>query len=315
MSSLGARQLVAALTLACLAAPAFAQTFPAKPITLIVPFAPGGGGDSIARVVAQKMGVRVVVENRPGAGGVAATQFVARTTPDGHTLLLLGNTQAISESLIKSLPYSILKDFIPISRLTVSQVTVLVGKNSSLRTLSDLIREAKARPGRITVGIGLIGTTQHLSAELFKSKTGLDLTIVPFKSVANIYAGLVSGEIDVAFELVSGSIGHIKSGALRALAIGSDKRYAGLPDVPTVAEAGVRDYEVWAWSMIAAPTGTPTPIVERLNSELVNALEQADVRRRIEELGSTPMGSTPQQAQEFLANEVHDKHIFPDRLV
>lgn len=300
-----ARLLAAALAIAAaVSTPAHAQQFPAKPVVLIAPFAPGGGGDIIARLLAQKMGVQVLVENRPGAGGVAATQVAAKATPDGHTLLLLGNVNAISESLFKSLPYDIVRDFAPISTVATSEVAVVVGKGSKLGSLADLIREAKARPGRITVGIGLIGTTQHLSAELFKSRAGIDVTIVPFKSVANILTGLSSGEIDVAFELVPAAIGHIKSGNLRALAVGSGKRFAGLPEVPTVMESGIRDYNVIAWAMVAAPAGTPAAILERLNQEIAKALAQTDLQQRYQELGLTAAGSTPKEAQDFLASEV-----------
>jgi tripartite-type tricarboxylate transporter receptor subunit TctC len=286
------------------AGPAVGQSFPSRPITLIAPFAPGGGGDIIARMLAQKMGVQVIVENRPGAGGIAATQVAAKANPDGHTLLLLSNVNAISESLFKSLPYDIFKDFIPISTAATTDVAVIVGKNSTINSLPELIQDAKTRPGRVTVGIGLLGTTQHLSAELFKSRTGLDITIIPFKSVANILTGLNSGEIDVAFELVPAAIGHIKSGNLRALAVGSKSRFAGLPQVPTVMETGIRDYEVMSWAMVAAPTRTPAPIVERLNQEILKALKQTDLQQRYQELGLTAAGGTPKEALDFLTSEV-----------
>jgi tripartite-type tricarboxylate transporter receptor subunit TctC len=280
------------------AGPAVGQSFPSRPITLIAPFAPGGGGDIIARMLAQKMGVQVIVENRPGAGGIAATQVAAKANPDGHT------RNAISESLFKSLPYDIFKDFIPISTAATTDVAVIVGKNSTINSLPELIQDAKTRPGRVTVGIGLLGTTQHLSAELFKSRTGLDITIIPFKSVANILTGLNSGEIDVAFELVPAAIGHIKSGNLRALAVGSKSRFAGLPQVPTVMETGIRDYEVMSWAMVAAPTRTPAPIVERLNQEILKALKQTDLQQRYQELGLTAAGGTPKEALDFLTSEV-----------
>ena len=283
---------------------ASAQQFPSRSITLIVPFAPGGGGDITARLLTQQMRDKIVVDNRPGAGGIAATQFVAKANPDGHTLLLLSNVNAISVSLFKSLPYDVLGDFVPISVVATSDVAVIVGRDAALQSISDLLREAKARPAKLTVGIGLIGTTQHLSAELFKARAGIEVAIVPFKSVGNLMTALAAGQIDAGFELVPAVIGQLKGGQLRALAVGSNRRFADFPEVPTVAESGVRNYEATSWAQVAAPKGTPATVIDYLSKEIQLTMAQPDLRKRYQDLGLTAVGGTPLEARELLAREV-----------
>ena len=283
---------------------AFAQLFPSRPITLIVPFAPGGGGDITARLLTQQMKDKMVVENRPGAGGIAATQFVAKANPDGHTLLLLSNVNAIGVSLFRSLPYDVLGDFIPIAVIATSDVAVIVGRDAGLQSIADLLREARARPAKLTLGIGLIGTTQHLSAELFKARAGIDVAIVPFKSVGNLMTALTAGQIDAGFELVPAVIGQLKGGQLRALAVGSNRRFADLPEVPTVAESGVRNYEATSWAQVAAPKGTPAAVIDYLSREIQHTLAQPEIRKRYQDLGLSAVGGTPLEARELLAREV-----------
>jgi len=285
-----------------------AQAYPSRPITIVASFAPGGGGDLIARLLAQKLSAlmpqQVLVENRPGAGGISATQYVAKAAPDGYTLLLLSNVNAISQSMFRSLPYDIFRDFVPVSVIATTDVAIVVPSGSKLKSVADFIREAKTRPRGLTIGIGLIGTTQHLSAELFKARAGIDYTIVPFKSFANVLTALKAGDVDAAFELVPPVLGHIRDGGLRALAIGSSRRFAGLPAVPTVAENGVKNYEVLSWAEVAVPSGTPGEIVRRLNAEIRRGLGTEDLQTRYQDVGLTAAGSTPTEARIFLQSEV-----------
>lgn len=297
----------AAFAGACMSA--HAQTaWPARPIRLLVPFAPGGVGDITSRAVAAKLsesfGQQVIIDNRPSAGGAVASEIVARAEPDGHTLLLLNNLHAISAGLFKSLPYDAQKDFVPVSTMTTFGIVILAAPDSSLRSLKDLIAQAKAAPGKLNVGTVVIGSTQHLSAELFKSMAGLDMTTVPFNSTAALVSALRGNNVQVAFEVVAPIIGQIKAGALRPLAVTLPARFSGLPDVPTVAEAGVPGYQVTGWNGIGAPAKTPRAVVDRLNQAINAALAAPDIRARFPELGVEARGSTPEEFRTFLAAEI-----------
>ena len=301
-------QLAALITLAATAAIATAQPYPTKPIRFLVPFGPGGVGDITARVVAQKMSValsqQVIIDNRPGAGGVIATELVAKSEPDGYTLLLLNNSHGISHSLFKKLPYDVAKDFAPVSTISTFSVVILASPDSSLRSLKDLIAQAKASPGKLTVGTIQIGSSQHLSAELFKSMAGIDVLNVPFPNTGAVLTALRGNNIQVAFEVMAPVIGQIKGGGLRALAVSPATRFAGLPDVPTVAEAGVPGYQVTSWNGIAAPARTPRTIVNVLNKAVTDAVNSADIKQRFQELGVEARSSTPEAFREFFATEI-----------
>ncbi len=306
-----ARAMAAALAIALTAmtgCAAHAQTYPTKPVKLIVPYGPGGVADITSRLLAQKLsislGQQIIVDNRPGAGGVVAGQVVASADPDGHTLLLLSNGTAISAALFRSLPYDTLNDFAPVSNVGVFPVLILVGKASPMKTVADLIATAKANPEKINVGAVNPGSTQELTAQLFKSSTGLNLTIVPFKTTPSLVTALTSDEIQVAFEIAAPVIGFVRDGALRPLAVSTAKRFEGLPDVPTVGESGVPGFEVVSWNAIAAPGKTPKPIIERLNKEILAALKEPDLRQKFADLGIKAEGGTPEQAKERLASEI-----------
>lgn len=293
---------------ACLASITNAQSYPAKPIRIVVAFAPGGSGDITARTVAQKMaqamGQQFVIDNRPGAGGIVAAESVARTEPDGYTLLALNNGNAISAALFKSLPFDITKDFAPISTVGRVNLAVLVPAASPIRSVKELISQAKARPGKLNLGTTNIGGTAHLAAELFKSMAGVDIVSVPFTGTGDVITALRGNSVDVAFEFTAPVMGQIKSGTLRAIAVSSSTRSTVLPDVPTLAEAGVPGYEAISWNGLAAPKKTPAAIVARLNKEVHAAVAAAEVRQRLEELGVEPFVGSPEAAADLVAADI-----------
>ncbi|HSC95694.1 MAG TPA: tripartite tricarboxylate transporter substrate binding protein [Burkholderiales bacterium] len=301
-------QLAMLAVLAALAASASAQSYPARPIRLIVPFGPGGVGDITARVVAQKMsaslGQQIVVDNRPGAGGIVASEIVAKAAPDGHTLLLLNNAHAVSMSLFKSLPYDTMRDFAPISSIATFSIVLLVNTNSPIKSVKDLIATAKASPGKLNVGTIQIGATQHLSSELFKSMAGLDWVHVPYPNTGAVLTGLRGGAVQVVFEFMAPVVGQVKSGVVRALAVSTRTRFSGLPDVPTVHEAGVPGYEVMSWNGLGAPSGTPKAIISRLNQAVSGALAMPDVKQRFAELAVDTRPDTPEGFRKLVASEI-----------
>ena len=301
-------QLAALIALTAAAAIAPAQQYPAKPIRFLVPFGPGGVGDITARVVAQKMsaslGQQVIIDNRPGAGGIVASEIVAKAAPDGYTLLLLNNAHAVSMSLFKSLPYDTLRDFAPISSIATFSIVLLVNADSPIKSVKDLIASARASPGKLNFGTIQIGATQHLSSELFKSMAGIDVVHVPFGNTGAVLTGLRGNSVQVAFEFIAPVVGQVKAGALRALAVSTRSRFAGLPDVPTAHEAGVPGYEVISWNGIGAPTGTPKAVINRLNKAVAEALAMPDVKQRFQELAVETRPDTPEGFRKLIASEI-----------
>ena len=280
------------IALALLAGVAFtagAQNFPTKPIRFLVPFGPGGVGDITARVVAQKMGdqmgQQIIIDNRPGAGGVVATEIVAKAEPDGHTMLLLNNAHAISTSLFKTLPYDTLRDFAPVGTVGTFSIVLMVSPESPLKSVKDLIAQAKANPGKMNAGSVLLGATQHLSAELFKSMAGIDFTTVPHNTTGALIASLRGGSVQVAFDFIAPVIGQVKSGALRALAISPRNRFPGLPNIPTVAET-VPGFVATGWAVLVAPVGTPEAVIRKVSNDLHQVTSQPDLNKKLARLGS-----------------------------
>ena len=284
------------------------RSYPAKPIRFLVPFGPGGVGDITARAIAQKlgdaMGQQVIVDNRPGAGGAVASEVVAKAEPDGHTLLLLNNAHAISTSLFKSLPYDAVKDYAPVSTVSAFSIVLIVNPDAPAKSVRELIAQAKSNPNRLNVGTVAIGSTQNLSAELFKAMAGIDAVTVPFNNTGALIAALRGNNVQFAFEVLAPVIGQIKAGSLRALAVTPAARFPGLPDVPTIAEAGVAGYDVIGWNGIGVPARTPRPIIDRLNREINAALAAPDLRQRFQDLGVEARGSTPERFRDFLAAEI-----------
>jgi tripartite-type tricarboxylate transporter receptor subunit TctC len=303
------RQLLAGLLLPALPGLARAQAaFADKPITLVVPFGPGGVADLTARTVAQAMSaslkVPIVVDNKPSAGSIVGSQAVAQAAPDGYTLLLMSNANAVSASLFRKLPFDVQKDFAPVGTLGVFDLALFVADGSRFRSVRELLDDARARPGKLTIGTIAVGSTQQLSAELFKARTGIDVVIVPYKGTPAVLGALRSGEVDAAFEILGPWLGQLQARALRALAVTGDRRFAALPEVPTMREAGVADYEVASWNALAAPARTPPAVLERLNAAANEALASPAVADKLMSLGVRPQGGTPQQLQALLAREI-----------
>ncbi|HEY7744181.1 MAG TPA: tripartite tricarboxylate transporter substrate binding protein [Burkholderiales bacterium] len=301
-------QLAVLAVLAAAAASASAQTYPTRPVRFLVPFGPGGVGDITARVAAQKMsaslGQQVVIDNRPGAGGIVASQLVANAEPDGYTMLLLNNAHAISQSLFKSLPYDTLRDFAPVSSLATFSLVLMVNPDSPLRSVKDLIAAARSSPGKLNVGTIQIGATQHLSMELFKSMTGSDWVHVPFTNTGLLLGGLRGNSVQVAFEFIAPVIGPIKAGQFRALAVTTRTRFSGLPDVPTVQESGVPGFEVTSWNGIGVPAKTPRAVIDRLNRAVAEAQAAPDLKQRFAEMAVDTFPNTPEGYRKHIAAEI-----------
>lgn len=286
---------------------AFAQTFPSKPVRIVLPFGPGGIADIVTRTIApamgQGLGEQVIIENAPGAGGIRAAQIVARAEPDGHTLLLLTNGNAVSQALFKSLPYDPVNDFAMISTLGFFSMVIVTRSESPAKTLQDMIAMAKASPGKLNIGTITPGGTQHLAAEFFRSTVGIDVSVIPHKTTGEVIVAARNGTVDLAVDFVGPLLSNIRSGALRPLAVTAAKRFPGLPDVPTVMESGVAGYDVAAWNGLAAPAKTPPAVIERIRQELVKALEAPEVKKRFGELGIDTRTSTPEELREFFISE------------
>ena len=303
------RTALLAVGAAWLAGPAGAQgRFPDRPVTLLVPFGPGGIADLTARAVAEHMGKAlghpVVVENKPSAGSIVASQAVATARPDGHTLLLMSNGNAVSVGLFKKLPYDTLKDFAPITTLGYFDIGLFVAAGSRFATLRDALAFAKANPGKLNVGTITPGSTQHLSAKLFETVAGVDVLVVPYKGSPAVLSALRSGEIDIAFEIVGPMVPQVSAGVIKALAVSSDKRNPVLPEVPTVRQAGVAGYNVASWNALAAPAGTPPEVIDKLGRAAREAVASSAVQERLGKLGMRLQGSTPAELQALLASEI-----------
>ena len=289
----------------CLSAPlGFAQSYPDRTIRFIVPYPPGSGTDIVARLLAQKLpeglGQPVVIENRPGAGAIIGVEAVARAAPDGYTIGIADTGPlAINPALYSKLSYDPVRDFAPITLVANLPFILVVNPNLGVSSVSELIAQAKARPGQINYASVGNGSAVHLATELFKTRAGIDLTHVPYKGSAPALNGLLAGEASVMFVNLLSSMPHVKTGRLRALAAATPKRIAAVPDLPTIAEAGVPGYEFEAWFGVIAPAGTPPAIVQRLNKEIHAALAQPEVRERmLNQGGFEPVGSS---AEEFAA--------------
>lgn len=304
---LGATLATAALGLTAL--PAVAQpAFPSKGLRIVVPFGPGGVGDLTARIVAEKLasqlGQPVVIDNRPGAGGVVAAESVARSEPDGHTMFLMSNGTAVTASLFQKLPFDTVKDFTPVSTLGYFDIAVVVPANSPYKTLGELVSFAKANPGKINIGSINIGSTQHLAAELFKSTAGIEAQIVPYNGSPALIGAIRGQQVDVAVEILAPVLTQIQGNALRALAVTGEKRSIVLPDVPTAVEAGVKDYIASSWNALAVPSKTPRAVVDRLQREIATAVADPGVREKLRGLNIDARSSTPEQTATLLASDI-----------
>jgi tripartite-type tricarboxylate transporter receptor subunit TctC len=297
-----------AVALAAAGSMASAQGYPTRPVRLLVPFAAGGVADITARVLAQKMsetmGQQMLVENRPSAGGILASEAVAKAEPDGYTLLFITNGNAVSATLFKSLPYDTVGDFSPVSTVGFFDLVLVVNSDSKIGSVRDLMAFAKANPDKLSIGTINIGSTQNLAAELFRSMSGIDALVVPFKATPAVITALKGGDVQVAFEILAPVLGQIRGGSLKALAVTSERRYPGLPNVPTVAESGVSGYQASSWNGVAAPARTPRAIVDRLNREVNAAAAAPEVRQRLQELGVEARAGTPEALGALLVAEI-----------
>jgi tripartite-type tricarboxylate transporter receptor subunit TctC len=285
-----------------------AQAFPDQPVRMIVPFAAGGPGDTIARLIGRVMGNRlgqpVVVDNRSGAGGVVGVEAVARSRPDGHTVVLSATgAMAVVPHLMPRMPYDPLRDLAPVSLVLAVPQVMVVGKSLRVRTVQDLVAEAKRRRGQITYGSSGNGNTPHLAAELFRLRAGIELVHVPYRGAAPALADLLAGQIDMLMPDIPVALPHIRSGAITALGLAGRERAPALPEVPTIAEAGVPGVESQTWYGLLAPAGTPPDRIATLRGAVVAALEDEETRRALLDQGGNPVGGTPEQFAAFLREE------------
>jgi putative tricarboxylic transport membrane protein len=302
---------LAGLAIGTLASPQQAgaePNYPDRAVRIVVPFAAGGVADITARIVAEKLGdkfgQRFYVENQPGAGGIAAARTVISSAPDGHTLALLSNGTAVSVSLFKKLPFDPLRDFEPISSLGFFDFLFSTGANSQFKTLADFVAAAKAKPGALNVGTISVGSTQNLSAELFKTAAEIDFTIVPYRATPEIQVALLQGDIALMIDSYSSMKGNLADRKFRALASSGPVRSESRPDLATVREGGVADYDVVSWNALFAPAGTRPAIVKALNSALQDILADAEVKKRLLELGIEAKASTPQEIAARLKSDI-----------
>jgi tripartite-type tricarboxylate transporter receptor subunit TctC len=299
------RSLAAALLLATGTCPA--QGYPAKPIRFLIGFPPGGTNDILARALAPKLteslGQTVVLENRGGASTAIATELAARSVPDGYTIVLNAPAHATNPALIK-LSFDPIRDFAFITLLAESQNLLVVHPSVPARSVKELIAISKARPGAINYGSSGIGTTPHLSAELFQYLTGTRWVHIPYKGSGLGLTGLLSGEVSLYFANVPAAYRHVQAGKLRPIALSGTRRTPAAPGIPTVAETGIPGFAVTSWFGVAAPAKTPRPIIERLNSEIVRALNAPDLRERMQGMGADPVGNSPEEYTAFVQNEI-----------
>jgi tripartite-type tricarboxylate transporter receptor subunit TctC len=297
-----------ALAFAGLLAGAAQAKYPDRSVRIVVPFAAGGVADITARIVAEKLGdklgQRFYVENQPGAGGIAAARSVISSPPDGNTLALLSNGTAVSVSLFKKLPFDPLKDFAAVSSLGYFDFIFATGANAPFKTLPDFIAAAKAKPGSLNVGTINVGSTQNLSAELFKTTAGIDFAIIPYRGTPEIQVALLQGDVSLMIDSYSSMKGNLADGKLRALASSGGHRSEATPEIASVTESGVSGYDVVSWNALFAPSGTPPDIIKTLNNALREILADGDVRKRLLELGIEAKASSPEEISDRLKADI-----------
>ena len=293
--------------LALCAFSAAAQNYPARPVRVLVGFPPGGGTDIMARVLApqlsQSLGQPFVVENRPGATTNIASDMVAKSAPDGYTLLFTTSALAINMSLYKNLTYDALRDFAPVSVFAESP-NLLVAHSSAGASVKELLAQAKAKPGAMNYSSAGAGTSQHLAGELFKARTGTNIAHIPYKGTAASLTAVIAGEVHFSFANVPAILGHVRSGRIRALAVLAPKRSDLMPEVPTMEEAGVKDVIVPVWYALLAPAATPREIVKALNDATVRAARDPGLKQKLVEQGADPVGNSPEEFSRLLREEV-----------
>ncbi len=302
-------KVVAGVLMAVACAVAGAQGYPAKPVRFVIPYPPGGASDVTARIIGAKMseawGQQVLIENRPGANGIIALEYVAKSAPDGYTLLMANvGPNAINPVVYAKLPYDAIRDFAPVTLTTKVPQVIVANAYLPVKNIRELIALAKARPDDIVFASGGNGSSNHLAFELFKSMAGVKMLHVPHKGDAQAMTDAISGYVQLTMPTVIAAAPQIKTGRLRALGVGTAKRVATLPDVPTLAEAGVRGYESESWGGVMSRAGTPQATIDRLHAEITRILRLPDVRERLEALGGEIVGSTPAEFSAYLKAEI-----------
>ena len=287
---------------------AWAQEYPVRAVKIIVPFAAGGPADVYARFIAQRlqeaMGQPFVVEDRPGGGSVVGTDVVAKSAPDGYTLLLMSNTHTVNESLMPSKPFQLMRDFTAIAPINYSDLVLVVNPAVPAKTLKELIALAKAQPGKLNYASSGPGTPYHMAGELFKASAGLDIVHVPYKESSAARTGVLGGQVEMMFDAVTVMNEHVKAGKVRALATSGNVRSAVMPDVPTLSEAGVPGYEAVIWLGLIAPKGTPPAIVNKLNAAVNKAMELPEVQKHLKTEMVQTQAMTPEQTTAFMQHEI-----------
>ena len=301
-------RLMLAGILAAVALAAAADEYPSRPVKIIVPFAAGGPADVYARYLAQRlqesMGQSFVIEDKPGGGSVVGTEIVAKSAPDGYTLLLMSNTHTVNESLMPNKPFALMRDFTPVAPINYSDLVLVVNPAVKAKTLQELIALAKSEPGKLNYASSGPGTPYHMAGELFKAMAGVDIVHVPYKGSSGARTGVLGGQVEMMFDAITVMNEHVKAGEVRALATSGKVRSPVMPNVPTLAEAGVPGYEAVIWLGLIAPKNTPAAIVERLNAEITKIVARPDVQAEWAKQGAVPMTMTPQAFERYLADDI-----------
>ncbi|MBN8754628.1 MULTISPECIES: Bug family tripartite tricarboxylate transporter substrate binding protein [Variovorax] len=304
------KKIIRSVLAACLCAAAFAHVahaaYPERPITLVVPYAPGGSADALARVLAVRVGVKlgtsVIVDNRPGASGTIGASFAAKATPDGYTVLYDATPYSINPHLFPRMPFAS-NALQPLALVALAPNIVIVRAESPVKSIKELVDKARAEPGKMNFASGGGGTVQRLAAELLRQRLGLDMVHVGYKSGGPAIVDVMGGQVDFMFSTIAASYPLVSSGKLRALAVSSPQRSSRLPEVPTLAETVVPGYEAYEWNGLLLPAGTPAPIADKLHKAVIEVLKEDDVKRRFVDVGVQPVGSTPDEFAEFLKKE------------
>ncbi|RZU02936.1 tripartite tricarboxylate transporter substrate binding protein [Rivibacter subsaxonicus] len=297
----------AAIALTAVAGATRAESWPSKPVTLVVPFPAGGTTDVLARALAEKLtlslGQTVIVESKPGAGATLGADFVARARPDGYTLLVGAVHHTIASSVYKKLPYDFQKDFAPLTTIAMVPNVLVVNASSSAKSVAELVTLAKSAKPELSYGSNGNGTAQHLIGTQFENLTGTNLLHIPYKGSGPLTTDLLGGQVTMSFDTITPVLQHIKAGKLRALAVTTAKRSSSLPEVPSLAEAGLKDFDIGTWFGVLAPAATPKDIVARLSTEMIKIIQSPDFRKRMEEIGAEPIGNTPEQMAQQIKGE------------
>jgi tripartite-type tricarboxylate transporter receptor subunit TctC len=293
---------------AFLAGPCLAQDYPTRPIRIVVPFGAGGPADVAARVIGNALQKSLkqpfVIENRPGAGAVIGTQEVAKSAPDGYTLLMMSNTQTANESLVPQRKYELMRDLVPIAPINFSDLVIVVHPSVPAKNLKEFIALAKSQPGKLNYASSGQGTPYHMAGELFKTMAGIDLVHVPYRNSGEARSGVIGGQVQMMIDAVTTMAPNVGQGQVRALATTGEKRSSVLPDVPTVEQAGLSGYEATIWLGLMAPTGTPKPVIDKLNAAVNAAIKRPEIVKLWADQGAEPMSMTPEQFDKYLRNDI-----------